>query len=31
MRVVLKQGDTLLSETWLYLFEPKSLHGLWPG
>lgn len=31
MRVYLKRGDTLLSETWLYLFEPQSLHGLWPS
>jgi glucans biosynthesis protein len=31
MRVFLKQGDTILSETWLYLFEPQSLHGLWPS
>ena len=23
MRVFLRQGDTLLSETWLYLFEPR--------
>ena len=31
MRVYLKRDDTLLSETWLYLFEPQSLHGLWPS
>jgi glucans biosynthesis protein len=31
MRAVLKQGTTLLSETWLYLFEPQSLRGLWPA
>jgi glucans biosynthesis protein len=31
MRVFLKQGSTLLSETWLYLFEPGSLRTLWPA
>ncbi len=31
MRVFLKQGDTTLSETWLYLFEPKILWSLWPA
>jgi glucans biosynthesis protein len=29
MRVVLKKGDTLLTETWLYLFEPQGLRNLW--
>ena len=29
MRVFLKQGNTVLSETWLYLFEPLSLRNLW--
>ena len=29
MRVFLKQGSTLLSETWLYLFEPLSMRNLW--
>lgn len=31
MRVHLKQGETLLSETWIYLFEPKILRSLWPA
>ena len=31
MRVFLRQGDTLLSETWLYLFEPATLRNLWPS
>ena len=31
MRVFLKQGSTTLSETWLYLFEPKILRSLWPA
>ena len=31
MRVFLRQGDTVLSETWLYLFEPGSLSNLWPA
>lgn len=31
MRVFLKQGGTLLSETWLYLFEPAILRTLWPA
>lgn len=31
MRVHLKQGNTLLSETWLYLFEPAILRTLWPA
>ena len=30
MRVFLRQGDTILSETWLYLFEPGSLRTIWP-
>ena len=30
MRVVLRRGDTLLSETWLYLFEPGTLRTIWP-
>lgn len=31
MRVFLKQGDTTLSETFLYLFEPAILRSLWPA
>lgn len=31
MRVFLKQGDTTLSETFLYLFEPTILRSLWPA
>ncbi|MFO1071486.1 MAG: glucan biosynthesis protein D [Geminicoccaceae bacterium] len=31
MRVFLKQGNTTLSETWLYLFEPAILRTLWPA
>ena len=31
MRVFLKQGNTTLSETWLYLFEPTTLRSLWPA
>ena len=30
MRVFLRQGNTVLSETWLYLFEPGSLRTIWP-
>ena len=31
MRVFLRQGDKMLSETWLYLFEPATLRNLWPA
>ena len=31
MRVFLRQGDRMLSETWLYLFEPGTLRNLWPA
>jgi glucans biosynthesis protein len=31
MRVYLKQGNTTLSETWLWLFEPATLRNLWPA
>jgi glucan biosynthesis protein len=31
MRVFLRQGETVLSETWLYLFEPATLRTLWPA
>ena len=31
MRVFLKQGNTTLSETWLYLLEPRILRALWPA
>ena len=30
MRVFLRQGNIVLSETWLYLFEPGSLRTIWP-
>jgi hypothetical protein len=29
--VFLKQGNTTLSETWLWLFEPATLQNLWPA
>ncbi|MEK0083520.1 glucan biosynthesis protein [Benzoatithermus flavus] len=29
MRVFLKQGDKLLSENWIWLFEPRMLKNLW--
>ena len=31
MRVFLRQNGKLLSETWLYLFEPATLKNLWPA
>ena len=30
MRCYLRSGDDVLSETWLYLFEPKLARMLWP-
>jgi glucans biosynthesis protein len=29
MRVFLKQGETLLSESWIWLFEPRTLRNMW--
>ena len=31
MRVFLRQGETILSESWLYLFEPGTLRTIWPA